>query len=108
MKFAIKKSFINNGGNLKKNLVIFLKERLSLLIFLIFSSISFYSGYLWYTYVKNHNWSDSKKIEYIQNKPKETEFDKKKFAEIIRIMNERDANYVKEKLEINDIFRLKK
>jgi hypothetical protein len=66
-----------------------------------------YFGYLWYVYVANPKWSESRKQEYISTKESAISFDQKGFNSVIDEIGKRKKEYENKISDVPDIFRLK-
>jgi hypothetical protein len=84
----------------------FLSGKIKNILFLLFFGLSFYCGYIWYTYVYNPSWSEEKKTEYLKTKDKEVTFNRKKFQDIVEKEKKRGEEYQKKIDQTNDIFRI--
>ena len=84
-----------------------LNRKRGIILFSVFLIILGYSGYLWYRYIANPNWSDLRRQEYISTKQNDVTFARDKFDEIVKEIDSRKINYQKNLENIPDIFRLK-
>ena len=67
-----------------------------------------FCAYLWYNYLYNPSWSESRKQEYIESRKEESVvFDKKNFDKIIGEIKNRKDYFQKPVENIPDIFSLK-
>ncbi|MDP1833984.1 MAG: hypothetical protein Q8L11_03555 [Candidatus Moranbacteria bacterium] len=79
----------------------------SFVVFLIFSVLFAYVGFLWYRYAYDYRWSEAKKQEYVSSKNELNDFNKVKFDKVLRDINFRQEDYQKNIEVVKDIFRLK-
>jgi ammonia channel protein AmtB len=81
------------------------KNRLAMLI-ISFIAVGF-CAYLWYSYIYNPSWSESRKQEYIESRKEESVvFDKNNFNKVISETENRKNNFQKSTENIPDIFSL--
>jgi hypothetical protein len=66
-----------------------------------------YFSYLWYTYVADPQWSESRKQEYISTKESAISFDQRGFDSVIGEIEKRKNEYDNKIDDVSDIFRLK-
>lgn len=66
-----------------------------------------YTGYLWYKYAQNYQWTDVKKQEYISTKNRANNFDSVKFEKVLEEINKREEAYGISMDDATDIFGLK-
>jgi len=66
-----------------------------------------YGGYLWYSYVYQAHWSDTRKQSYISDKDKGTIFDRAKFDAVVSEMERTENDYGNNPDNLSDIFKLK-
>ncbi len=85
----------------------FLGGNVKLFIFAAFFLLSGYCIYLWYAYVYNYQWSESKKMEYLATKDKEVTFNRKRFQDIVDQEQKKTQEYEKEIDMKKDIFGIK-
>jgi len=79
-----------------------------ILVFVIAVLASGYCVYIWYNFVYEPGWSDSRKREYIINKDKGAVFNRTRFKEIVAEIESRKARFGERIENSEDIFRIKK
>jgi len=84
-----------------------LREKSNWILFLVFIGFVGYYVFLWYSYVYNAQWSESKKQEYIRTKEREVVFKKDQFDSVVSQVENRKINYEKNSEEVPDPFQLK-
>ena len=97
---------IKNGGLLKKSASFVIKKEAYILSIIFFALLAC-SGYMWYQYAYNYQWSDARKQEYVSAKSSGTSFNKTKFEKVLENINARQDEYQKTVDNPKDIFRLK-
>lgn len=100
------KNKTNFRGVLRSGLVFVVNKRRWIVSFAALALLA-YCALLWYQYIYNARWSDSKKQEYIQAKAKEVVFDENKFDEVVNELARRKSESGKNLAGLQDIFRLK-
>ena len=98
-KFDMKK-VISGAG-------IFFVRRRQWAVALVAVGLLVYAGFLWYTFIINPQWSDSKKQEYISTKTNEAVFNQKRFDSAIAEINKRKGEFNNDFSGVPDIFNLK-
>jgi len=108
MKLSGKIDFkkINFKGFFFKIFSIIEKMRVLIFFILLFASI-FYSGWIFYKYVKNYKWNEAQKQEYLNTKEKEVVFEEDKFNRVVSEVEARKAKSQSNINDVNDIFRIK-
>jgi hypothetical protein len=85
---------------------LFLEKKATYLIFILLLLLVGYGSFIWYRYVYNSGWSNSRIEEYMRTKEKGTILNKGKFDEIVAEKEKRSADYKKEIPDLTDIFKL--
>lgn len=94
-------------GDIAEKISNFFKKMSGWILLVIFLSLVIYCGYLWYSYVLNPKWEESKRQEYIGTKEKEAVFNKSKFDAIISEIENRRTESGNKIENVPDVFRLK-
>lgn len=100
------KNKTNLRGVFKSGLIFVVNKRRWIVLFAALALLA-YCAFLWYQYIYNARWSDSKKQEYIQTKAKEVVFDENKFDEVVNELERRESESKNNLASPRDIFRLK-
>ena len=70
-------------GTVVKKIAGFINSKESLVVLLILFVFIGYTGYLWYQYAYNYQWSEVKKQEYMNTRSAINSFDKINFEKLI-------------------------
>jgi hypothetical protein len=102
--------FKKNGIKIKElpgEVSVFLVGKSGWILTFIAALLLGYFGFLWYLYVANPEWSDSRKQEYISTRENAVSFDQKRFDLVISEVEKRKNEYENKIDDVPDIFRLK-
>jgi hypothetical protein len=85
---------------------LFLKRKKQIFV-LISMCLLGYCGYLWYFFIGNPNWNETKKADYISTtKAREAVFNQDKFYSLVSSIDERKRKYQENVSSLHDIFGL--
>lgn len=90
-----------------KKIASFLDRRSRWVLSFIFLVLIGYCAYLWYSHISNPDWSEVRRQEYISTKQSGSIFNKDKFDEVVREVENKRSEYQRNIENIPDIFRLK-
>jgi hypothetical protein len=85
----------------------FLSERNGWILFAIFFASIGYCAYLWYGFIYNPKWDETKKQAYTSTKEKEAIFSREKFDRVIADIESRKMGAQNKIENIPDIFQIK-
>ena len=76
------------------------------IILIVALLVFLFAFHLWYKFVFDHSWSQSREQEYLNNESKGVELNEKKAEEVISQLEERRSRFQSDSPAVSDIFRL--
>jgi hypothetical protein len=96
-----------NPKNVVRAVSAFFENKIKGLLLVILFALTGYGGFIWYRYVYNPKWSESRQQEYLKTKDRGVIINKTQLEDIISERENRKNNYQKSMDDLEDIFRLK-